>query len=85
MSLHDKIEALRTLSDNWDGYGALAITNEAVDLAQQVADVLDDSWSACPVPDGSVQLELHADGFDSEIEIRKTVTGATRTGTLGQP
>jgi len=55
------LSPLRDLSHNWDSYGAVPITEDALRVAEAVAFV--------PTCDGGVQIELHGGGVDIEIEI----------------
>ena len=56
------IEALLTLEDDWNGYdGENCPTQAAVDFLRCMAVV--------PLRSGGVQVEVHAGGFDIEIEI----------------
>ena len=50
---------------NWDSYGAPSVTNEALDAAARLISRL----AAVPTVLGGVQLEVHSDGWDIEIEI----------------
>lgn len=46
---------------NWDGYGAPPTSKSAIETARCLAGV--------PLPNGGLQIELHAHGWDVEIEI----------------
>jgi hypothetical protein len=59
---------LESLKPGWDSYDALPISSAAMDTLQ--------SFSVVPCNDGSIQIEIHRDGINIEIEI-----GAD--GTLG--
>lgn len=52
---------LTALQPDWDTYGAPAITEEAMDALG--------SFSVVPRCNGGLQLEVHSDGCDIEIEI----------------
>ena len=49
------------MTDDWDTYGGLATTAEALRTAQNF------TW--LPLPDGGFQLEAHAGGCDFELQI----------------
>jgi hypothetical protein len=65
----EQLAWMRHLPANWDSYGAKMIDRGAINKAQALASKLVGPWDACPVHDGSVQLEQHADGYDIEIVI----------------
>jgi hypothetical protein len=52
---------LRQLQPNWDGYGASPISEAAIQCVEKFAVV--------PTSDGGLQLELHRDDYDIEVEI----------------
>lgn len=58
-----KLEELRKLHPNWDGYDGMPPSEEALNAAKNFMD----SLFIVPAPDGSVQLEWHAEGIDLEI------------------
>jgi hypothetical protein len=61
---------LRELKDDWDSYGALAPTEDAICFAERVANVLHDvPGQAVPCVNGGVQLEWHADGIEIEFVV----------------
>lgn len=60
MSWTEKIEQLRNLGYDWDSHGARAPTEEAVKVIEYLA--------VCPLPSGGLQLEVHANGWDVELE-----------------
>ena len=49
------------MHDDWDTYGGVATTAEALETAQNF------TW--LPLPDGGFQLEAHAGGCDFELQI----------------
>jgi hypothetical protein len=55
------LEELRELPANWDSYGAVTISEEALATANALTFV--------PLADGGIQIELHAGGAELEIEI----------------
>ena len=52
---------LMDMEEGWDTYGAPKISREAIRTIEHFATV--------PTSDGGIQLEIHRDGFDIEIEI----------------
>ncbi len=75
------LAALRKMADlepNWDSYGAVPINPNAIARAILMLDSLQGDWTPVPMSDGGVQLELHSDGFDVEIQIRAAPTGDDR-------
>ena len=54
-------ERLRLLSPNWDNEGALPISDAAIWTVE--------SFATVPTCHGGIQLEIHQDGYDVEIEI----------------
>ncbi len=49
------------LNPDWDSYGACRIFMSAIATLEH--------FSVVPCHDGGIQLEIHRDGFDVEIEI----------------
>jgi hypothetical protein len=49
------------LPHNWDGYGAVPVTEKAIHAAEWIEFV--------PTVNGGIQIELHIDGKDLEFEI----------------
>lgn len=64
-----QLAEMRHLLPNWDSYGAKMIDRAAIAKAQEILPQLSGDWRAVPCSDGSVQLELHAGGFDIEVHI----------------
>ena len=71
---YDKLQPLRMLDDDWDGYGALAPGGAALARAHEFLVTLE-TWPACaPRPDvmasteGGVLVEWDADGVEVVIE-----------------
>ena len=52
---------LLALKPNWDSYGAPRISRDAISTIEHFATV--------PCSDGGIQLEIHRNGFDIEIEV----------------
>lgn len=52
---------LNNLLPDWDSYGAPRISEKAIDTLE--------SFSVVPCSSGGLQLEVHRNGFDIEIEI----------------
>lgn len=72
-SVYRRFEHLLSLPDNWDSYGAIKISEDAVAQAYRVLSKLnlnDESLpSIIPSNDGNIQLEWHLQNIDIEIEI----------------
>lgn len=68
-----KVTELSQLADNWDGYGALSPTKEAligaVELALELFEEGTPLPDVFPVPNGNIQLEWSCFGLDLEIEV----------------
>lgn len=56
-------------NENWDSYGALAVSDVAVSTARRISTMLATKQYVVPVAHGGVQIECHAEGIDLEIEI----------------
>lgn len=54
-------QELRGLAAGWDSYDADPITTAAINAVR--------SFAVVPCSDGGLQLEVHRDGWDIEIEI----------------
>lgn len=61
MPLSEKLVALGQLKDNWDCRGSAAPSDAAIQTARNL--------TAVPLGSGGLQLEMHAGGYDIEIEI----------------
>lgn len=68
-----KLQDLTQLPENWDSYGALAPTKDAllgaVQLAMELFDERTPAPDVFPVPNGNIQFEWACLGLDIEIEI----------------
>lgn len=71
---YDKLRPLRMLDDDWDGYGAVAPSDEALARAHEFLVTLE-TWPTCaPRPDvmasteGGVLVEWDADGVEVIVE-----------------
>lgn len=68
-----RIQELAELNDNWDSYGAISPTKQAIlGAVQLINDLLDETSPApdiFPVPNGNLQLEWSCFGFNLEIEV----------------
>ncbi len=53
------------LEQNWDGYGAKQISEQAIETASKIREYM----ALVPMNNGGIQLECHAGGMDIEIEI----------------
>jgi hypothetical protein len=58
-----KLEELRKLDPNWDGYNGIPPSKEAISAAKRFMD----SLFIVPSTDGGVQLEWHVHDVDLEI------------------
>lgn len=90
------LDALLTLPDRWDSYGARRVDRERVNATLNLLLGLlrDDTPppSCVPVSDGSVQIEWHTAGVDLEVSVlpgevievsfRDAQTGQSREGEL---
>lgn len=64
------LDGLCDLPCGWDGYAGIPPSRRAVEKAKEIVGHLPGyMWQAVPGCDGSVQLEVHADGYDIEINI----------------
>lgn len=72
--LFSRLDALASLAENWDGYGAHALSPFALNAAGQVIDQLLREPlpppTIVPVPSGGVQLEWVAGTVEIDLEIR---------------
>lgn len=76
-------QALGRLKDNWDSYGAKPLDKAVIERAREVwgrAMCYGERWQAVPGSDGSIQLELHEDGWDIEIHISKSAQQQGKDG-----
>lgn len=71
--VYHKLQEFSHLSDNWDSYGALAPTSEAMLSALQLTHTIFTKETPLPdvfpVPNGSVQIEWSLAGLEMEIEV----------------
>lgn len=69
----DRIAELRTMSPNWDSYGASSITHKAaVNAVRMFCQIMYDETpppQVVPTNSGNIQLEWHIHSIDLEIEI----------------
>lgn len=61
--LIDHLNCLEVLKNNWDGRGSAAPSAKAIRIARGTA--------AVPLGSGGIQIELHANGSDVEIELNE--------------
>lgn len=59
----DVVSALGALGEDWDGYGAAPVSEEALAVVRAMLVV--------PTCNGGVQVEWRANGWDFEVEISK--------------
>lgn len=62
--LEEKLNALKTLENGWDGYKGKPATIKAVNSVTAFLEAL----SLVPGADGSIMIEAHVHGFDIEID-----------------
>lgn len=63
------LDGFRELAADWDSYGASVIDRRVIEVARTfLAAVVDGSAQVVPTRDGGVQVEVHRDGFDIEVE-----------------
>lgn len=64
------LNSFLSLQKGWDSYGGLPIEPKAIAKAKEMLSLLPDwQWQAVPVSDGSVQLEMHNNGYRIDILI----------------
>jgi hypothetical protein len=65
----EAIAKMDVLTDGWDGAGAVAPTQEAIDSAREVAKGID--WTlVAAAPDGCIIFERHESGNYLEAEVQ---------------
>lgn len=81
-TLREQIEACRTLRDNWNSYGAPALTGQLIDTALVIADQIEPLGlftMACPTNDGGMELSNN----DTSIWV-KILVDDEETGTVAE-
>ena len=78
-TLIEQLEAMRSLVENWDGYGAAAPEAPAIDLAQEFVGLIEAMWkkstsNSCvlhvsPTRNGGVLIEWEDRAMQHEVEI----------------
>lgn len=79
-SARERLDEIAQLPDDWDSYGAVRPTTEAVSAAQDLltalwaglVDAVDQTavpWAVAPLADGGVQFEWRRQGGAIEVEI----------------
>ena len=64
------LDSFLSLQNGWDSYGGLPIEPKAIAKAKEMLALLPDwQWQAVPGNNGSVQLEMHNNGYRIEISI----------------
>ena len=64
------LDSFLSLRGGWDSDGSLPIKPETIAKAKEMLSLLPDwQWQAVPCADGSVQLEMHNNGYHIEILI----------------
>jgi hypothetical protein len=77
-SARQTIDAFRTLSENWDGYGAAAISPMACDNARYFIDLIEAAPFGLPVPElsptpaGTISFEWEGSHAEAYLEIGNT-------------
>ena len=67
-SLEEKIDSFSELKENWDTYGAPAISPKAIEIAHRVVHCLGEgNWTVVPTINGGVLFE----GLGMEIEVHR--------------
>ena len=65
-----RLDSFLSLKKGWDSYGGLPPNPKAIEKAKELLSLLPDwQWRAVPVSDGSVQLEMHNNGYRIDILI----------------
>ena len=68
--LHARLDSLAKLSLGWDGYMGLPVKKQVIEKAKDLLLSLPDfNWHAVPGSGGDLQIEMHEQGFDIEINI----------------
>ncbi len=64
------ILSYKELEPNWDGYGAIQISQENIDSALKLLDIINDTEHlfVCPIPRGGVQFEWSYSNINIEVE-----------------
>lgn len=67
----EQLTAISSLADDWDSYGARAISPSRIAqagiLVQSIADERAPAPSLVPTPEGNIQLEWHSHGVELEV------------------
>ena len=64
------LDSFLSLKRGWDSYGGSPTNPKAIAKAKELLSLLPDwQWQAVPVSDGSVQLEMHNNGYRIDILI----------------
>jgi hypothetical protein len=63
------LKSFSDLKPDWDSYGAESIDPDAIEATQVFIEAIQNgSASVFPTPNGGCQIEVHAQGWDIEIE-----------------
>lgn len=75
----EQLQAMRSLAENWDGYGAATPSATVIDLAQEFVGLIETMWkkatsSSCalyisPTRNGGVLIEWEDRAMQHEVEI----------------
>jgi hypothetical protein len=71
ISAYERLASFGRLQRNWDSYGAEPIDRRCIDKAMELLIKLGKEWCPVPTVTGGIQLELHKDGFDMELQIER--------------
>lgn len=63
-----RIHSFKQLSDNWDSYGGVPITDKAMKSAYNLVDKLCSELFIAPCPDGGILFEWDDDDTDIYID-----------------
>ncbi len=76
--VHADLEALRSLPENWDGYGAPVVDSRVIDAAKRFIKRLPENLAyrphVVPTSTGSLQLEWHEGSKSLELEFESPRT-----------
>lgn len=76
---HEQLQLMRSLAENWDGYGAAAIQSDVVDLADEFVGLIEAMLKnhaplsrelhVSPTRVGGVLIEWESSSLEHEVEI----------------
>lgn len=76
----EQLEAMRTVPENWDGYGGLSPSSEAIDAATAFYQLLGDTPGLStpylsPTPNGGVQFDWDVGSHHMEVAFEPKADG----------